>query len=46
MLDALYSTNQKFANNEKVIKLNYEVIILLGYVYPGWGSRVAKNFIP
>ncbi len=35
-----------FSENEKVVKLNMEVIILLGYIYPEWKSKVGKNFIP
>lgn len=46
VLDSLYLTYQKFSTNEKVVNLNFEVIILLGYVYPQWKTRVAKNFIP
>jgi hypothetical protein len=29
-----------------VVALNFEVIILLGYVYPEWKSKVGKNFVP
>ena len=32
VLDSLYLTYQKFPTNEKVVNLNFEVIILLGYV--------------
>ena len=46
VMDSLYLTHQKFATNEKVVALNMEVIILLGYVYPQWKLRVGKNFIP
>jgi hypothetical protein len=46
VMDSLYMTHQRFNSNEKVVKLNFEVIILLGYVYPAWKSKVAKNFIP
>ena len=34
VMDSLYLTHQKFANNERVVRLNMEVIILLGYIYP------------
>lgn len=46
VLDSLYLTHTKFVNVEKVVVLNFEVIMLLGYVYPEWKSRAAKNFIP
>lgn len=46
VMDALYLTNQRFKNNEKVVSLNFEIIILLGYIYPAWKTKVAKNFIP
>lgn len=46
VMDSLYVTHQRFSSNEKVVNLNFEVIILLGYVYPAWKSKVAKNFIP
>lgn len=29
-----------------VVGLNFEVIVLLGYVYPEWKSKIGKNFIP
>jgi hypothetical protein len=44
--DALYDTHQKFESNQMVVALNFEVIILLGYVYPEWKSKVGKNFVP
>ncbi len=34
VMDSLYHTHIKFVENEKVVKINFEVIILLGYVYP------------
>ena len=46
VMDSLYITHANFSSNQKVVTLNFEVIILLGYVYPEWKSRVAKNFIP
>lgn len=46
VMDALYGTHQKFLDKEKVVELNFEVIILLGYVYPEWTSKVGANFIP
>jgi hypothetical protein len=46
VMDSLYLTHQRFSTVEKVVSLNFEVIILLGYVYPKWRSKVAKNFIP
>lgn len=29
-----------------IVGLNFEIIILLGYVYPEWKSKIGKNFIP
>ena len=29
-----------------VVGLNFEVLVLLGYAYPEWKSRIGKNFIP
>lgn len=29
-----------------IVSLNFEVIILLGYIYPEWKSKVGKNFVP
>lgn len=29
-----------------VVSLNFEVIILLGYIYLEWKSKVGKNFVP
>lgn len=29
-----------------IVGLNFEVIVLLGYVYPEWKSKIGKNFIP
>ena len=46
VLDSLYLTHTKFVSIEKVVVLNFEVIMLLGYVYPEWKSRAGKNFIP
>lgn len=46
VMDSLYGTHQKFSENEKVVSLNMEVIILLGYIYPEWKTRAGKNFIP
>lgn len=46
VMDALYSTHQKFENLTNLIDLNLEVIILLGYIYPEWKSKCAQNFIP
>ena len=46
VMDSLYVTQQKFGTNEKVCKINFEVIILLGYIYPEWKFRVGKNFVP
>lgn len=46
VMDSLYLTHTNFQNNEKVVLLNFEVIMLLGYVYPEWKAKVAKNFIP
>ena len=46
VMDSLYVTQQKFASNAKVCKINFEVIILLGYIYPEWKFRVGKNFVP
>ena len=46
VMDALYSTHQKFEDKTNLIDLNFEVIILLGYVYPEWKSKCAQNFIP
>ena len=45
-LDSLYQTVTTFESNGKVVSISYEVIILLGYIYPKWKSKVAKNFIP
>ena len=46
VMDSLYGTHQKFSENEKVVFINMEVIILLGYIYPEWKTRAGKNFIP
>jgi len=46
IMDALYSTHTKFKDIGSIIKLNFNVIYLLGYVYPEWKSKVGKNFIP
>lgn len=46
VLDALYLTHTNFSSVEKVVGLNFEVIMLLSYMYPEWKSRAAKNFIP
>ncbi len=46
VMDSLYSTHTKFKNYGKIVKLNFKVIFLLGYVYPEWKSKVGKNFIP
>lgn len=45
-LDSLYQTFQNFPKEEKVVALVFEVIVLLGYLYPRWRDRVAKEFIP
>lgn len=45
-LDSLYGTYQNFPREEKVVALVFEVIVLLGYLYPRWRERVAKEFIP
>lgn len=29
-----------------IVSLNFEVIILLGYIYPEWKSKIGKNFVP
>ena len=46
VLDSLYGTYQKFQDQEKVVALVFEIILLLGYIYPSWRDRVAKEFIP
>lgn len=46
VMDSLYVTHQKYGSNEKVAKINMEVIILLGYIYPDWKWKTGKNFIP
>ena len=45
-MDSLYHTHIKFQENEKVLRINFEVIILLGYIYPDWKGKVGSNFIP
>jgi hypothetical protein len=45
-MDVLYGTHIKFEDKENLINLNFEVIILLGYIYPEWMSKVGNNFIP
>lgn len=44
--DALYDTHQKFENQQMVVSLNFQVIILLGYIYPDWKTKIGKNFVP
>ena len=46
IMDALYSTHTKFKDNGKIVKLNFNVIYLIGYLYPEWKVKVGKNFIP
>lgn len=46
VMDTLYGTHAKFEDKEKVVALNMEVIILLGYVYPEWYSKTGRNFVP
>lgn len=44
--DALFDTHMKFENQQMVVSLNFEVIILLGYIYPDWKTKIGKNFVP
>ena len=46
VMDSLYGTHSKFESDPRVVELNMEVIILLGYVYPDWRGKCGKNFIP
>lgn len=45
-MDTLYTTVSTFESNGKVVSTSFEVIILLGYMYPKWRQKVGKNFIP
>ena len=46
IMDSLYTTYLKFKTNSKIVKITFEIITLLGYVYPEWKTKVGKNFIP
>ena len=46
VMDSLYNTHSKFEKDPRVIELNMEVIILLGYIYPDWRGHCGKNFTP
>ena len=46
IMDALYLTCSKFKNNGKIVELSFNVINLLGYLYPDWKSKVGLNFVP
>lgn len=45
-MDSLYNTHSKFEKDFRVVELNMEVIILLGYIYPDWRGHCGKNFTP
>lgn len=45
-MDVMYGTHAKFEDKERLVNLNFEVIILLGYVYPEWAAKTGNNFIP